>query len=401
MVFLLLVFLGYGDALAATKPPSVRELVFRLAQEIEGAGKGNEWLTERASLSPLERSLLKHDPRLPRSPRPRIEVKQKGLKGVVLRVDGLEADFTSFSQGEVFINGKRYRIDSGLGVYEFAAAISGTPYLANPPIQGKTQSDRMLFSIPGIGLAFADPPQAITRGCASRDYFTYIDVVNSPFGFAPPIWISAAVISITRWFGNQFRSCDRHVEEIQELLRKNRIAIRSLGCGSDQWGTDREIEFWLDEIDASGKNRTARFDLDYNNYFAVERDRDGESTFQEQRSAVARKPTQRLYVFSESTLKEVRVLEDKGSDFLGGCRSLRDVGRSAADRAAFARERDRMEKFRQIFAYIGRHNSCTACPSLETRVVSPRPPSFFQNRGAAPSGAEIVPAGPADSSGAR
>jgi hypothetical protein len=72
----------------------------------------------------------------------------------------------------------------------------------------------------------------------------------------------------------------------------------------------------------------------------------------------------------------VRLLPESGGDFYEKCRILGPKA-AAKDAADFTKEKEKIEAFRKIFYYIGEYNTCSACRLAETRILSPRPPSYF------------------------
>ena len=58
---------------------------------------------------------------------------------------------------------------------------------------------------------------------------SFVRVPERLFGdhpcYAPPIWISAAAISIIRWGTDHFRDCDTQVKDLRRIQERNKFAI--------------------------------------------------------------------------------------------------------------------------------------------------------------------------------
>lgn len=141
-----------------------------------------------------------------------------------------------------------------------------------------------------------------------------------------------------------------------------------MSCGSDEWGSDREMEFWT-TTKKDGEYQTQKYNLDYVNYFAEEMKEDDTS--------------ERLYVFGQTNLKEIRVVPKPKGDFQDDCKIL-NPSSQGKDAKEFAALREKIENYRKIFYYIGEYNSCTACREIETKIVSPRPPAYLFGKKKAP-----------------
>jgi hypothetical protein len=347
----------------AAEKLSIAEKTVKTISAFQKAKSMREWIDTAPGLSPYERAALRVDPRLGEE-LPKISVRTSGPSRVYVAVNGEEFDFSYLRQGKVLYRGKTIPVEKGMFLTDLAQAVA----LAMGP-QKKKRSLSSLF-LPEA--AFAG---SLMRGCRSKDLFTLPDIFESPLGYAPPIWISSALISVMRWGGDQLRDCKAHIEDLRRLLTENKLAIKSMSCGDDEWGSDREMEFWT-TTKKDGEYQTEKYNLDYVNYFAEEMKDDDTS--------------ERLYVFGQAHLKEIRVVPKSKADFQEDCKVL-NSNSQGKDAKEFAALRDKIEAYRKIFYYIGEYNSCTACREIETKIVSPRPPSYLfgKKKAAEPSPAAV------------
>lgn len=359
IVLSLFVFLNALLPFASAAEP-LTDVLKNLADNYGQARSMRDWVEKAPGLSRIERAALLEEPKFVGAPVPKVSFRKEKDGSLWFSVGSLELDVTNLRKGSVEYRGQKIEVHRGLFVQELAARL-----------QKIDKSMRATYRFEFISSAYGAGAEGIANGCATKDLFTLYDIFNSPFGFVPHIWISAAAISVIRWTGDQFRNCETQVKDLRDLLRKGGLAVKSLSCGNDNWGADRKVEFWIPERDSSGEFKTRKFDLDYTNYFARE-----EAEVRSKGSKEPRAFEQRLYVFGTDRLKEVRLLEDKGGDFFEPCRVLssRKEGKEAAE---FAREKEQIEAYRKIFYYIGQYSTCYACRLVETRIVSPKPPSYF------------------------
>jgi hypothetical protein len=367
---LILSFTAACSAKAAVPPPSlppsagIPEVLEHVIREYRKARTPAEWIERAPGLSNLEREALREDTNFLKGRLPKFELELPGANRALLTVDGVTYDLSYVRKGKLLHGGKEIPVSRRDSVFGLAQRLADKQKVDAAKLSFATDFDWLMAS------ARAD--ESLRRGCATKDLFTWYDVATGPVAFAPQVWIPAAVSALLRFAGNQARNCETQISEIQALLRRERIALKSVFCGSNHWGNDRKMEFWLSQKDAKGKNRTRTFSLDYTNAFAME-------IAEPQEGAPAgRVPDKKMYVFNPENVREVRILRDKGEDFYGACDVVGARSKDLGAWVEFAIEADEIERYRKLFYYVSVNETCTACPLVETRIVSPRAPAFLE-----------------------
>lgn len=383
-------YLAFATPAWAALPSSsagVPALLEHVVGEFQKARSPAEWIEKAPGLSALEREALREDPNFRKGKMPRFELETPGANRATLTVNDERFDLSYLTKGKLLYEGIPVPVSRKDTVFDLTVRLAEASKKKNA--RATTWKNLSWF------IAEARADESLRRGCATKDLFTWYDVANSPFMFSKLIWVPSAVSAVLRWGGNQFRSCDTQIRELQEILRKDKIALKSLNCGSNQWGNDRKMEFWQAEKGADGKQRTRTFSLDYTNAFAMEMPVGEGERSDGKGAAEERAPDKKMYVFRPDSLREVRILRDKGEDFYGACDVLNEQSKGQ-EFVAFRNELSDIEKYRKVFFYVGENNTCTACPLVETRIVSPRPPGYLKAAVAPPPmPADKVPSGSA------
>lgn len=342
----------------------VPELLEYVVREYRKARTPAEWIEKAPGLSNLEREALREDANFLKGRMPKFELDLPGANRALLTIDGATYDLSYVRKGKLLYEGKEFPVSRRDSVFGLAQRLAEKQKERAPKVSFATDLEWLIAS--------AQADESLRRGCATKDLFTWYDVASGPIAFAPQVWIPAAVSALLRFAGNQARNCDTQISEIQALLRRERIALKSVFCGSNHWGNDRKMEFWLPQKDAKGKNRTRTFSLDYTNAFAMEIAEPQEG------APTGRMPDKKMYVFNPEDVREVRILRDKGEDFYGACDVIGARSKDLGAWVDFALEVGEIERYRKLFYYVSMNETCTACPLVETRIVSPRAPAFIE-----------------------
>jgi hypothetical protein len=229
----LLVLGGFIFSLPIQAKPNVPDALKDLTRQYGQARDMRDWVATAPHLSQLERQVLLAEPKFLSGALPKVSFRSEKNGSTYLSVNGIEFEFTNVDKGEISYRGRAVRVHRNLNVLEFAGRLQ--------KLIGKSEKTMRLELFPS---AFAE---GIASGCATKDLFTLYDIFNSPFGFVPHIWISAAAVSVQRWADDQFRNCDRQIGDLRELLKTGGLAVKNLDCGKDFWGAGRKIEFWIPE----------------------------------------------------------------------------------------------------------------------------------------------------------
>lgn len=344
------VFISIVMALAGLPAYGVQSRELDIFHELEARVKNSktvhDFLTKSKHMSERERRFLlsRIDPK---QAMPRVEFNY-GLK-TAIRVEGLEIAFRDPGSGEILVNGSPY-------VFEKGSVMGSAVEIAR--LTRKSRKTSGLFFLWWVESAHAQWDSGVDTLCYGDLELTWRDLSSmgqGTAGYLPPLLVAnLAEEYIERGMARVASpSCEEQARQLDALLRENRLAIKTLGCGADYRGTDRNLEFWIPEYDKEEEEyKTRNWNLDYKLMLAQEED------------------SKVTYAFSRHGLTEIRSPILNASE----CKTMK------AGDPEFEKKKKEIEGFRKIFHYIGENRSCLKCPQELRRALENRdePPTYIK-----------------------
>jgi DNA-directed RNA polymerase subunit RPC12/RpoP len=337
----------------------VRKKLEAFTREAKQSKNVKEWLATTHLFSRLDREALQEIPNLP-AEMPTIKRRFNDAE-LVITVDGITADFDKANKGEIILNGEKL-------FFEKRASLADVFAMINERLEKKNHVFRILPNWFSPQFAKAE---AIKPTCLESKYEfstrSPTALLESNFGYIGRLFVAGIAVSTIDVVTGLTANCDVHVADMKKILEENKIGLKSIDCGSDSSGRDRQLEFWVPETNDKGEYKTRTFDLDYTLLVAQEGHKDDE---EDSKKAQSSEP--KLYVFGSSELQEVRTRKINYQNNTYYC----DNVTRGMDK--FPEKEKDIEPFRKIFQYIGDYNSCRSCNSkLLLKLRTPLAPSYF------------------------
>jgi hypothetical protein len=352
----------------------------------------------------VEREILKEHLPLERAP-PQIEIVERP-EGIGVRIDRSETVYSWKFPGTMFVDGKRVKIESGMPLFALLDRIENATRAPQSRLEPRSP----------FWLEMANPASAraaMDKVCVPSkwEYYTKFwwrspdALMDSAFGYLNHFIGAAIGLDLFRSGMSMLANCEKQAKVLRDITRWHRIAMKELTCTEE---SDQSIEFWTSEKDEDGKHKVVKFNLDFimlmaqedapDDYLKNLRKKKEEEEAKKQLAdakdgkklrakAAAKKKKQddgsdddgeegsddlgkKYYLFDTEKLHEVRVLEEVNGEY--SCTP------SKPGDPDFAKLRDDVEKYRQVFYYMGNHAACEGM--LRQKVRYPRPPAYLDEK---------------------
>jgi hypothetical protein len=363
-----------SNALGATQPQQKKVFEKRVREYLsvmQRASSPGEWAKEAPGLTRSERRTLSQEKRFLEQKLPQLRLEKREGRLFILAPD-LEVDVTDGHKQEFSVNGVKIRFDEKTSLFALAQKIA---MAGKRPKVGAWYNFKH-WTLPFLSVpAFADELTA-REACTGEMEFYFRSphrmYDNTVVWFIPPLTIAGAVLYGGGSIVNSLRNCSRHVEDLRKILTQGSLGLKDVDCGSHGDDRDISIEFWTNEVNHDGTQRTRTMNADFTQALMEEvppeLPEESDPVRAQQRPRVPRN----VYVFSplNSQLQEVRTLADDGE--------RKQCHTTKPNDLTFRILRDEIEPYRSFFNYLGNHQSCQACArEINRSLVSSRPPPYL------------------------